>query len=171
MPIYRETAVDSPDANILLTEYFAERGATFPVDMGHYSAKMPTPADFVPPAGEFVVVDDIGAHGRAIALACGGVRRIADAPDGSTRYEIKHLFVHPRGRGRGFGRQLLGELERRAVVLGAEEIVLDTNDSLEAAGGLYLSSGYQRIEPYNDNPNATTWYGKTMTAPPRPSNP
>ena len=45
---------------------------------------------------------------------------------------------------------------------GAEELVLDTNASLEAAGGLYRSSGYVDIEPYNDNPNATNWYGKRV---------
>ena len=43
-----------------------------------------------------------------------------------------------------------------------EELVLDTNASLEAAGGLYRSSGYVDIEPYNANPNATNWYGKRV---------
>ena len=46
----------------------------------------------------------------------------------------------------------------------ADEIVLDTNDSLAAAGGLYRSAGYATIEPYNANPNATTWYGKAVRA-------
>ena len=76
------------------------------------------------------------------------------------RFEVKHLWLAPEGRGRGEGRRLLQELERRAVAFGAEEIVLDTNASLEAAGGLYRSSGYVDIEPYNANPNATHWYGK-----------
>ena len=33
---------------------------------------------------------------------------------------------------------------------------------LEAAGGLYARSGFVAIDPYNDNPNATRWYGKTL---------
>ena len=45
---------------------------------------------------------------------------------------------------------------------GATHAVLDTNASLAAAGGLYLSSGYHAIEPYNDNPNATNWYRKAL---------
>ena len=40
--------------------------------------------------------------------------------------------------------------------------MLDTNASLEAAGGLYKSAGYVDIEPYNANPNATNWYGKRV---------
>jgi ribosomal protein S18 acetylase RimI-like enzyme len=66
-------------------------------------------------------------------------------------------------RGRGAGRRLLEELERRAVRYGAEDLVLDTNASLEAAGGLYRSSGFTEIEPYNANPNATHWYGKRVS--------
>jgi hypothetical protein len=56
------------------------------------------------------------------------------------------------------------ELERRAAESGADEIVLDTHRSLSAAGGLYRSSGYQAIAPYNDNPNATDWFGKRLHA-------
>lgn len=104
-------------------------------------------------------VDDV-ALDVADALACGGVRRLEPGADGRVRYEVKHLFVRPVARGRGLGRLVLAELERRAIDLGAEQLVLDTNDSLEAAGGLYRAAGYSLIEPYNDNPNATAWYGK-----------
>jgi ribosomal protein S18 acetylase RimI-like enzyme len=75
---------------------------------------------------------------------------------------VKHLWLAPAGRGRGEGRRLLAELERRAIGFGAGELVLDTNASLEAAGGLYRSSGYVDVEPYNANPNATNWYGKRV---------
>jgi ribosomal protein S18 acetylase RimI-like enzyme len=91
------------------------------------------------------------------------VRRIApDASTGRERYEVKHLWLAPVARGRGAGRRLLDELERRAVGFGARELVLDTNASLAAAGGLYRSSGFTEIEPYNENPNATHWYGKRV---------
>ena len=96
------------------------------------------------------------------AVGCGGVRRIPPSEDGLVRYEVKHLWLAPAARGRGGGRTLLQELERRAVAFGAEELVLDTNASLAAAGGLYAASGYVGIEPYNENPNATNWYGKRV---------
>jgi GNAT superfamily N-acetyltransferase len=166
--------VSSTPASSLLSEYFAERAATFPVTQGSYHTATPVDATFTPPAGVFLVVvadagaaDDAGADGAGAAddvdaLACGGVRRLEDGPDGRVRYEVKHLFVRPDARGRGLGRQMLVELEQRAIGLGADQLVLDTNDSLEAAGGLYRAAGYSLIEPYNDNPNATSWYGRSV---------
>jgi ribosomal protein S18 acetylase RimI-like enzyme len=91
-------------------------------------------------------------------VGCGGVRMIAPG-----RGEIKHLWMRPAARGSGLGRALLVELESRAAQLGATEIVLDTNERLEAAQSLYRSSGYVNVEPYNDNPNATHWFRKVLT--------
>lgn len=155
---FRDAAVTDPDAHGLLGDYFAERAAGFPPEQGEYRPTWPDPAQFTPPVGVFlVVVDESGEP-----VGCGGVRRIADTADGTVRYEVKHLWLSPAGRGRGEGRRLLAELERRAIGFGAGELVLDTNASLEAAGGLYRSSGYVDIEPYNENPNATDWYGKRV---------
>jgi len=168
---YREAAVTDPDAHALLTTYFAERAAGFPPEQGVYRPTFPTPEQFEAPAGVFVIVDaadpvDRTAAGdgpaSAAAIGCGGVRRIPPSADGLVRYEIKHLWLRPEWRGQGRGRMILQELERRAIEFGAEELVLDTNASLEAAGGLYRASGYVTIDPYNDNPNATNWYGKRV---------
>ena len=151
MPTFRETPVTDAAAHALLAEYFAYREASFPSPAG-YVTTFPTPSQFVAPHGVFLVVsvdgDDVG---------CGGIRSLGDG-----RFEVKHLWLQPRTQGRGFGRALLAELERRAVELGATELVLDTNASLEAAGGLYRASGYVDVEPYNDNPNANVWLGKGL---------
>ncbi|TPW70245.1 GNAT family N-acetyltransferase [Schumannella sp. 10F1B-5-1] len=160
MIAFRTVPVDSPEANELLTEYFSSRELSFPTNQGVYRVKLPDPAAFTGDRGIFLLADD----DELGLLGCGGVRRIDDGPLGA-RWEIKHLYVRPAARGQRLGRRLLEELERRAVEAGAAELVLDTNDSLEAAGGLYRSSGYVTIEPYNDNPNATTWYAKPVTAP------
>lgn len=155
---FREADVTDADAHALLEAYFAERAAGFPPEQGEYRPTWPDPAQFTPPAGVFLVAID--ADGEAVG--CGGVRRIQRSPSDEVRFEVKHVWLAPAGRGRGEGRRLLDELERRAAELGAEEIVLDTNASLEAAGGLYRSSGYTEIEPYNANPNATHWFGKRL---------
>jgi ribosomal protein S18 acetylase RimI-like enzyme len=155
---FREADVTEVDAHALLEAYFAERAAGFPTAQGAYSPTWPASAQFTPPAGVFLVVDDDGE-----AVGCGGVRRIQRHPDtNEVRFEVKHLWLAPSARGRGEGRRLLAELERRARELGAQEVVLDTNASLEAAGALYRKSGYTEIEPYNANPNATHWYGKRL---------
>lgn len=153
MVLFRETDVTDADAHTLLAEYFAERERTFP-SAGGYRTTFPSAAQFDPPAGVFLVVTD--ADGAR--LGCGGIRRLEPV----TRYEVKHLYLRPEARGLGAGRALLAELERRAALLGADEVVLDTNASLEAAGNLYRSAGYVQIEPYNDNPNATHWFAKGL---------
>ncbi len=156
--LFREVDVEGAEALELLRAYFAERAAGFPAEQGEYRPTYPTTAQFTPPAGVFLVVVDDGE-----TIGCGGVRRIAsDSSTGRERFEVKHLWLAPAARGRGAGRRLLEELERRAVGFGAREIVLDTNASLAAAGGLYRSSGFAEIAPYNENPNATHWYGKRV---------
>lgn len=148
-------AVDDPRAHALLSEYFGVRAEGFPG--GGYRPTFPTASAFESPQGRFVVmVDDEGRD-----VGCGGIRRIADGPAG-VRYEVKHLYLRPETRGRGWGRLLLEALEAQARSWGAAELVLDTHHSLEAAGGLYARSGFTAIEPYNDNPNATRWYGKPL---------
>lgn len=151
MPRFVPTAVDDPVAQALLDAYFASRELGF--TGGVYRRTMPDPAAFVPPRGTFLVVFDEDDT----AVGCGGVRLLDDH-----RAEVKHLWLDPSTRGRGWGRTLLIELEARAVGLGARVIVLDTNATLEAAQGLYRSSGYDEIDPYNDNPNATHWFGKPL---------
>jgi GNAT superfamily N-acetyltransferase len=148
---YRETPVTDAAAHALLAEYFAYRAQTFPKPAG-YVATFPAPEQFVRPLGVFLVVELDGAD-----VGCGGIRSL-----GNGRFEVKHLWLQPGVQGRGLGRALLAELERLAVGLGATELVLDTNASLDAAGGLYRSTGYVDVEPYNDNPNANVWLGKVL---------
>ena len=171
MPRFRAVPVSSPAAADLLEAYFAERRETFPSGKGSYRTASPSDATFTPPAGSFLVVEDededAGAGsaaepGTARALACGGVRRIDPTEEGLVRYEVKHVYVRPEARGRGFGRLLMAELEEVAAGLGADLVVLDTNESLLAAGALYRATGYREVEPYNDNPNATTWFAKPV---------
>jgi GNAT superfamily N-acetyltransferase len=153
-PVFRVANVTDPDAHELLAEYFAMRTAGFDPAAGGYLTVFPDPARFTSPAGVFLVVDDDGSP-----AGCGGIRML-DA----RRAEVKHLYLRDTVRGRGWGRMLLAELERRAVGLGATEAVLDTNAALEAAGSLYRASGYVETPPYNDNPNATLWFAKPLTA-------
>ncbi len=147
-PAFVPTPVGDPVADELLGEYFASRELGMP----GYRTFRPDPALFTGTAGVFLVADVDGAP-----IGCGGIRMLSPV-----RAEVKHLWVRPEARGTGLGRALLEELERRASVLGASEVVLDTNARLEAAQGLYRSSGYEEVAPYNDNPNATHWFRKLL---------
>ncbi len=162
MPGFRQTLVTSDAAHALLTEYFTSRELSFPEAQGRYRPVFPAEEQFVPPHGVFLVVESVGADGEPADVGCGGIRKLESAPGGPVCFEVKHLWLQPHTRGRGYGRALLQELENRARSFGAERLVLDTNDSLIAAGGLYRSSGFATIAPYNDNPNATSWYAKEL---------
>ncbi|GAB3599796.1 GNAT family N-acetyltransferase [Microbacterium tumbae] len=151
---FRPVSPADPEAHAILVDYFALRAAEFPG--GVYSPTFPTSEAFEPPAGVFLLAGPSGA-----AVGCGGIRRLLDS-DAGIRYEVKHLFLKPETRGQGWGRAILEELERRARLWDAAELVLDTHHTLEAAGALYARSGFTSIEPYNDNPNATRWYGKRL---------
>jgi ribosomal protein S18 acetylase RimI-like enzyme len=177
----RESTVTSPDAVRLLTDYFESRELGFPTNQGVYRVTFPPPEHFVPPAGVFLIVETDEGE----AVGCGGIRRIADGPviadspgidgdaassaaastsGGTVRYEVKHVWVEPHARSHGYAGRLMADLEARAAAFGADELVLDTNASLTAAARLYARLGYRSIEPYNDNPNATNWYAKTLAA-------
>jgi GNAT superfamily N-acetyltransferase len=162
MVSFREIDVTEPAARALLTEYFDGRAQGFPKEMGHYEVHFPEPEQFRVPHGLFLIVEGEDLAGEAADVGCGGIRKLASAPGDPVRFEIKHLFLQPHTRGQGIGRMLLAELEQRARALGAAELVLDTNASLEAAGGLYRSSGYVETPPYNNNPNATHWFLKRI---------
>jgi len=147
--------VDSEVSRMLLSEYFDARAASFPSRT--YTRSSPDAAMFTAPAGVFVVAAD-----EDHPVGCGGIRRLL-AQDDATRYEVKHLYLRPETRGRGWGRALMEDLERRARAFGADELVLDTHHTLDAAAGLYAATGFSAIPAYNDNPNATRWYGKALS--------
>lgn len=157
MPTFQPIAVDSPPARALLHEYFHSREIGFAHQQKTYAPTSPDPAVYTEPAGAFVLV--IGDEGTPVG--CGGLRRIADGLVG-VRYEVKHLYLRPETRGRGWGSLLLADLETRARVWGAAEIVLDTHHSLTAAAALYRSAGFVETEAFNDNPNASRWYAKPL---------
>jgi len=157
----RESPVDAPDAHELLGEYFASREIGFAHQNVVYTTRFPDPALFEPPVGVFVIVDD----DDGAPVGCGGIRLIPDGPRGR-RYEVKHLYLRPGTRGRGWGRLLLEDLQRRAIDFGASELVLDTHHSLEAAGALYARSGFVEIPAYNDSRYANHWFEKPIPAEP-----
>lgn len=157
----RTVPADIPEVDELLDAYLDEREATFPSAQGTYSRKRTPAAEFTPPNGVFAVAYDDG-----LAVGCGGLRRIPDGRDDAgavdVRFEVKHVFVTPAGRGKGVATTLMDTLEDAAAGLGATAIVLDTNDSLVAAGAMYRGRGYERVQPFNENPNATAWYRKAV---------
>lgn len=141
----------SADAKRLLVDYLddLERRLDGWTRAGYVDAP---PEELVPPAGALLVGYEDGE-----AVACGAVHVIAPGIA-----EVKRMFVAPRARGRGMGRELLDALERQAVELGCNVVRLDSIEPLREAMALYRSAGYVQIRDYNGNPNATAWLERRL---------
>jgi len=113
------------------------------------------PAQFAAPLGYFVV-----GYLDGVPVACGGWR--AHSEDGAA--EIKRMYVADSLRGRGLSRLVLANLEDTAREAGHRQMVLETGMRQPEAIGLYLSSGYERIENfgvYRDHPESRC-FGKPL---------
>ncbi len=93
-------------------------------------------------------------------MACGGLHTIAPGQLG----ELKRMWVHDDWRGAGLGSRLLRHLEDQARALGHGAVRLDTNAALTEAIGMYQRAGYRAIGRYNDNPWATHFFEKRLSA-------
>jgi len=95
-----------------------------------------TESAFDGPGTAWVVLYDDGAP-----VGCGGLR-----PIDSRTAEIKRMFVTAAARGRGHGRTLLTDLERRAREAGYERVRLYTTEVLGEARALYDEAGYGHVD-------------------------
>ena len=77
------------------------------------------------------------------AVGCGAVVR----RDGQLG-EIKRMYVDPRVRGRGLGRQLLEALQAEAAKQGLRRLALETGVSQSEAIGLYRRAGFRDCPPF-----------------------
>jgi GNAT superfamily N-acetyltransferase/DNA-binding MarR family transcriptional regulator len=144
-----------PDARRCAQAYFAELAKT--IDSGFDPARSLVAADeeLTPPAGLLLV-----ASLHAEPVGCGGLR-LRDGAVG----EVKRMWVSPAMRGLGLGRRLLTELEAQASTHGVRTLRLETNRALTEAIGLYRTTGYREVDPFNDEPYAHHWFEKTVVRP------
>lgn len=133
------------EARACLARYFAELDERFATGFDP-DAALPTDASV------FLV-----ARLRGAAIGCGALK-----PTGRGVVDLKRMWVDPSARGLGVGRRVLAELEARAAADGARTIRLDSNGTLVEAIGMYRSAGYAEVEPFNDEPHATTWMAKAL---------
>jgi len=75
---------------------------------------------------------------------------------------IENVCVMPQAQGRGIGRLLLEQAERKAIEAGRREIRLLTNGAFEANVSLYKRHGYaiDREEPFMNG--VTVYMGKRL---------
>lgn len=142
----------SPDARFCLDAYFAELNERMATGFDLEAALPLDPLEMMAPRGTFLIARLTGR-----AVGCGGLKLASDAPP-----EIKRMWVSTEVRGLGVGRRILTELESCAVAQGATTVRLDSNSVLVEAVGLYRSSGYREVPPFNDEPHGDLWLEKLL---------
>ncbi|WP_203756738.1 GNAT family N-acetyltransferase [Cellulomonas chitinilytica] len=144
---------DHPDARTTMSRYAAELAARFDTGFDPSRSHVAVDAELLPPAG-LLLVARLGDE----PVGCGALRFVDD-----DTAEVKRVWVDPRVRGQGLARRLLVELEAHARDRGVRTLRLETNETLREAVALYRSSGYDEVEPFNDEPYAHHWFAKDLT--------
>jgi GNAT superfamily N-acetyltransferase len=154
----KQVRYDDPDASKLISEVQQE----YVVRYGGPDGTPVDPAEFIPPAGLFLV-----GYTDGTPVACGGWRSHG-VPADTGAAEIKRMYVTPAARHRGLARQLLAELERTAAAAGHDRIILETGSAQPEAIALYRSSGYTPIAPFGHYAGSTgsVHLGKDLPASP-----
>jgi ribosomal protein S18 acetylase RimI-like enzyme len=105
---------------------------------GGRDAAVVDPAEFLPPAGLFLVAEIDG-----VPAGCGAWRVL---PSGVA--EIKRMYVAPEFRRLGLARVVVAELESAAARAGYAEVVLNTGHEQPEALALYDRLGYRPVAGY-----------------------
>jgi len=144
---------EHPDARRCLAAYVAELNVRSEVPFDPAAGSTAKPEELRPPRGVMIV-----AYLRGTAMGCGALKHHGDGSPS----DIKRMWVHEGARGRGVGRRLLEELERRAAEHGDSAVRLETNALLVEAIALYRSAGFVEVEPFNEEPFADHWFRKEL---------
>lgn len=141
-------ALDPPAiaaVRILLQEYQEELG----VDLGFqgFADELETlPGEYASPRGRLLLARDHDAVAGCVAMR----------PLTSEICEMKRLYVRPRFRAGGVGRQLAECVIAEARSAGYRRMYLDTLPTMEGAQRMYERLGFKDIPAYRHNPVAGT---------------
>ncbi|MGY1636418.1 GNAT family N-acetyltransferase [Geodermatophilus sp. SYSU D00742] len=146
----RAVPYDDPVARALVARVQQEYVARY----GGPDEAVVDPAEFVPPAGLFLVAEVDG-----VPAGCGAWRVHADGV-----VEVKRVYVEPAFRRRGLAQVVMTELERSAAAAGHRAVVLNSGDRQPEALALYAALGYTPVAGYGiyaDAPGAV-FLGKEL---------
>jgi ribosomal protein S18 acetylase RimI-like enzyme len=139
-----DTEEDIEIARSLLGEYLACResdDSIFPKELQAFRKQIAElPAEFAEPRGCLLLAK---FDGQVVGCVC--LRDLGDSI-----CEMKRLYVKPKWRNQGIGKDLAIEVIKRAKAIDYKYMRIDTFN--EAAKKLYTSLGFCKIQPYRFNP-------------------
>ena len=106
------------------------------------------PEKYKEPEGAFIIAKDNNS-----VVGCVGIRKIEDKT-----CEMKRLFVNENYKGKGIGKKLVELIIEEAKKKNYEKIRLDTLSIMESALKIYYKNGFNKIEPYYNNPGDNVVY-------------
>jgi GNAT superfamily N-acetyltransferase len=142
---------DSAASTALQDAFFADIASRYP-GWEPSASQSVEPSELAPPSGIWLV-----AYLDGSAVGCGGLQAL----DHETA-EVRRVFLRARSRGRGVGRLLLAELERRAHELGYQRVRLTTGDRQPEAMRLFQSAGYTEVPPFTEGAFTRHWMEKRL---------
>ncbi len=131
----------------LFQEYWNSFGFT-PCFQGFDHELENLPGSYAPPSGRLAL-----AYLNGTAVGCVAMRRFD-----RQRCEAKRLYVRPTVRGQGVGRALLEWLIHEARSAGYAEMLGDSMPVMSEAIAMYERIGFQRIDPYAEQPTPGAIY-------------
>ena len=115
------------------------------LDFQDFSAELASfPGKYSPPSGKILLARNQGGE----ILGCVALRPMVAAGC----CEMKRLWVAPKGRGFGLGKELVIAIIKEAERIGYKTMMLDTLPSMAFAIHLYRSEGFTDIGPYYKTP-------------------
>jgi ribosomal protein S18 acetylase RimI-like enzyme len=97
---------------------------------------------FLPPTGQLV----LAKSEDGTLVGCGSLKSL-----GSTKGELKRLFVRPQARGLGLGRKLVELRLDAARQMGLRSLSVDTFKNNLEMRGLYQKMGFEEIDGYSES--------------------
>jgi putative acetyltransferase len=136
-----------PAAIAAVRALFQEYQEALGIDLGFqgFAAELETlPGEYASPRGRLLLARDSDAVAGCVAMR----------PLTSATCEMKRLYVRPRFRALGLGRQLAERVIAEARSIGYRQMYLDTLPVMAGAQRLYESLGFKDVPAYRHNPIA-----------------
>ncbi|MBY9016827.1 MAG: GNAT family N-acetyltransferase [Candidatus Lokiarchaeota archaeon] len=95
-------------------------------------------SSYIPPEGIYYIIQTNNS-----IIGMGALRKL-----NKNIGEIKRMYIKPKYRGKGFGKEMLGLLLKKGKEFGFSSIRLDTGKFMVAAQQVYRLAGFQEREQY-----------------------